>query len=134
MAVMPTFARHHDLKVGINKEVVGKGAMKVAFVELVEDSRCPVDVDCVWAGNAKIKVRVTKNGKSKVIELHTAPMTVLPTYAGYQFKLKRLTPELRSNVRVNRNAYEATLEIISNRVDAPMNSSGAGTVTDRDPS
>jgi hypothetical protein len=110
---LPAYAwRHHDLKVGINKEVAGKGGLKVAFVELVEDARCPADVQCVWAGNAKIKIRVTKNGKSKILELNTAESGTPAAYAGYSFKLKDLMPELRSNVRINRNAYEATIEMI----------------------
>lgn len=112
LTAVPASARHHDLKVGINREVVGKGGVKIAFVELVEDSRCPVDVECVWAGNAKIKIRVTKNGKSRVFELNSMTTAQPPSYAGYRFKLKSLSPELRSNVRVNRNAYEATIEMV----------------------
>ena len=103
--------RQHDLKVAIHKEVSVKTGIKVAFVELVEDARCPADVQCVWAGNAKIKIRVTKSGRSKIIELNSSEPGVAPTYAGYRFKLTNLTPELRSNVRINWNAYEATIEI-----------------------
>ena len=65
LAALPAYAkRQQDLKVVINKEVTGKAGIKVAFVELVEDARCPADVQCVWAGNAKIKIRVTTNGRS----------------------------------------------------------------------
>ena len=111
-AAVPAFAkRHHDTKVKINKEVVAKAGMKVAFIELVEDARCPTDVECIWAGNAKIKIRVTKDRRSKVLELNTTESGPAPTFDGFSFKLKALTPELRSNVRINRNAYEATLEI-----------------------
>ena len=110
-AAAPVFAkRAQDVKVQINKQVKANG-VTVEFVELMEDSRCPVDVDCVWAGNAKIKVRVSKNGRSKFLELNTMPETVLASYAGYRFKLKALLPELRSNVRVNRNAYVASIEM-----------------------
>lgn len=113
VGVVPTHAKSQsDLKVTINKEVVGKGGIKVGFVELVEDARCPTDVQCVWAGNAKIKIRVTKGGRSKVLELNTSERGAGPAYGGYRFALKELTPELRSNVRINRNAYEATIEMI----------------------
>ena len=30
----------------------------VRFAEVVEDSRCPEDVQCVWAGRAKIRVEI----------------------------------------------------------------------------
>jgi hypothetical protein len=111
-AAMPVSAKQaQNVEVLINKEVAARGGLKIMFVELVEDSRCPVDVDCVWAGNAKIKVRVTKNGKSKVLELNTMGRAAVPSYAGYRFKLQGLSPELRSNVRINRNAYTASIEI-----------------------
>ena len=100
-----------EVKVQINKEVAVKGGIKIAFVELVEDSRCPEDVTCVWAGNAKIKIRVTKNGRSKVLELETMKRKEAPDFAGYQFSLMDLVPKLRSNVRVNRNAYKAVISM-----------------------
>ena len=103
--------RRQDLTVAINKESATQGGIKVAFVELVEDARCPTDVQCVWAGNAKIKIRVTRSGRSKILELNTLDRSAVPVYAGYRFKLKSLTPEPRSNVRINRMAYAATIEI-----------------------
>lgn len=108
---IPAFAkRSDDVQVQINKEVTSNG-LKIAFIELVEDSRCPVDVDCVWAGNAKIKIRVTKGGKSQVVDLEMVTKGMMPNYGNYRLTLKALSPELRSNVRVNRNAYVATIEV-----------------------
>ena len=103
--------RSETVKVLINKEVTAKGGLKIAFVELVEDSRCPEDAQCVWAGNAKIKIRVTKKGKSEILELNTMPNGDAPSFAGYRFSLTDLMPRLRSNVRINRNAYEASIEM-----------------------
>ena len=109
---MPAFAkRADDVEVQINKQVTAAGGLKIAFVELVEDSRCPTDVDCVWAGNAKIKVRVTKNGRSKLLLLEMVTKGMAPNFGNYRLKLKDLTPKLRSNVRINRNAYVATIEV-----------------------
>lgn len=34
----------------------------VKFAEVIEDSRCPVNVTCVWEGRAKVKVEVTEEG------------------------------------------------------------------------
>lgn len=43
-----------------NKEVV------VTPLEVVEDSRCPKEVACIWAGTVKVKVRVVnKSGQSE---------------------------------------------------------------------
>ena len=100
-----------DVTVKINTEKAVNGGLKVRFASLVEDSRCPVDTNCVWAGNAKITVRVTKNGRSKLLTLNSMERGVAPVFAGYRFKLTGLTPDPRSNIRINRNGYEATIEI-----------------------
>jgi len=35
----------------------------LTFKEVVVDSRCPSDVTCVWAGEAKVKLILKKDGK-----------------------------------------------------------------------
>ena len=100
-----------EVSVKINTEARANGGVRVRFVELVEDSRCPVDTNCIWAGNAKIKVRVTRNGRSRVIELNTMPKGGDPVFAGYKFRLTDLDPDLRTNVRINRNGYVAKIEV-----------------------
>ena len=100
-----------EISVKINTEEKANGGVRIKFVELVEDSRCPVDTKCIWAGNAKIKVRVTRNGKSKLLELNTMNKGGDPVFAGYKFRLTDLDPDLRTNVRINRNGYVAKIEI-----------------------
>ena len=36
--------------------------IRITFRQVREDSRCPVDVTCVWAGDAKIEVTIARNG------------------------------------------------------------------------
>ena len=104
-----------EISVKINTEEKANGGVRIKFVELVDDSRCPVDTNCVWAGNAKIKVQVTRNGKSKVLELNTMNKGGDPVFAGYKFRLTDLDPDLRSNVRINRNEYVAKIEILKTK-------------------
>lgn len=99
------------LQVNRQKSVAG-GRLTVKFVSLVEDSRCPTDVNCVWAGNAKVQIKVTgRRGASKTFELNTnlEPKTV--TFEGYEIKLEGLTPAPKSNIKINRNGYTATLAV-----------------------
>lgn len=98
------------LKVQVNKEKrFAKSKLSVRFLELVDDSRCPTDTNCVWAGNAQIKVRVTKNGRSHNLTLDTNGPNHTVKAEGYSIKLVDLTPQPRSNIRINRNGYVATL-------------------------
>lgn len=100
-----------EVSVKINTEEKANGGVRIKFVELVEDSRCPVDTNCIWAGNAKIKVRVTRNGRSRVLQLNTMTRGSDAVFAGYKFRLTDLDPDLRSNVRINRNGYVARIRI-----------------------
>ncbi|QAA82063.1 hypothetical protein EI546_10170 [Aequorivita sp. H23M31] len=52
------------VKVPLDKSVEIKG-ISIKFVEVVEDSRCPKGVNCIWAGRAIVKVEVTANGKTE---------------------------------------------------------------------
>ena len=49
------------LPVGKTAAVKGTDA-RLTFREVSEDSRCPADVTCVWAGDAKIAVVISRNG------------------------------------------------------------------------
>jgi hypothetical protein len=91
-AMLSAQSSEHNVEVG--KSVYVKGSkLTIKFIEVVEDSRCPIGVDCFWAGNAKIRVSVAK-GKAapRVIELNTGmePQTALAY--GYELKLTELDP------------------------------------------
>ena len=51
------------VKVPLNSSVEIKG-VTIKFTEVVEDSRCPTNVSCIWAGRAIVKAEVTTNGKT----------------------------------------------------------------------
>lgn len=105
--------KSETIRVLINHEKrFPKSRLSVRFVELVEDSRCPVDTNCVWAGNAKIKIRVSRNGRSQDLTLDTNGQNQAATAEGYSIKLIALTPTPRSNIRINRNGYVATFSVV----------------------
>lgn len=52
------------VKVPMGETIVLKG-VSIKFIEVVEDSRCPTGVTCIWAGRAKVKVTVTSKGKTE---------------------------------------------------------------------
>lgn len=39
---------------------------KITFTAVIEDSRCPTNVQCIWAGRAKVLVTITEKGKDAV--------------------------------------------------------------------
>ena len=45
--------------------------VQVTFLRLVDDSRCPVGVTCVWEGDAEVEIRVSIDGDTRLTRLHT---------------------------------------------------------------
>ncbi len=109
-AVETQSSQRVDIKIDHERSVRRTG-LKIKFIDMVEDSRCPKDVECIWAGNAKIKVRISKNGRSKILELNSNTKSSEDAFAGYKFALVGLTPEPHSNIRINRKGYVAAISI-----------------------
>ena len=105
-------AKHRvDVKVQINHETPYKG-IKIKFVDLIEDSRCPPDTTCVWAGNAKISVQLSKNGKKKILEMNSGMSPKTVQFEGYDITLTKLTPAPASNIRIRKDGYVATFSLV----------------------
>ena len=97
-----------------NEKNVPRAGFRIKFVEMVDDSRCPVDTTCVWAGNAKVRIEVSQPGRrglTQTFELNsnTSPKSV--KFNDYEIKLVDLTPHPRSNIRINRNGFVAKFEV-----------------------
>jgi hypothetical protein len=90
------------------------GALRVRFVRVASDSRCPVDVECVWAGNAELLFEVggdRRRGK-KSLKLNTNASPERPgevKYGRYTLKLVGLAPQKRSGREIRPGQYTATL-------------------------
>lgn len=99
--------------VKINQQKIDrKSKLRIKFVELIEDSRCPTDVQCIQAGSARIKIEV-ENDKTaaKTFELETGAKAKSIAYSGYTIKLTDLNPKPASNIRIDRNGYAATFDV-----------------------
>jgi hypothetical protein len=98
-----------ELKINQEATIEGEG-LTITFESVLEDGRCPEGVDCVWAGNAKIKIRMNKqNHKPGAAMLNTgvSPKGVL--YYNYEIKLAKLNPPRKADKAVDPNEYKASL-------------------------
>ena len=96
-----------------NTEQLGND-LRVSFVELVEDSRCPASVQCVWQGNGAIRLDVAAAGRSQSIKLNTVGGTTFPreaTAEGYTFILMELDPQRATPDPVPPQQYRATIRV-----------------------
>ena len=91
--------------------------LKIKWVEL-EDSRCPIGVNCIWAGQLVATFEVAREGGDpERIELIT-PVGRDPQPAealGYRFRLLDVEPHPKEGVTIERGDYLATVEILSSQ-------------------
>lgn len=86
--------------------------LTVQFVSVLDDSRCPRDVQCISAGNAKIRIKVRKDfGRWQTFDLNLNGNNTVLNFRNYQIDFTNLTPYPGSNIRINRFQYRATLRI-----------------------
>jgi len=99
-----------------NPVVIPEEALTVELLE-VKDSRCAVEVQCVWAGHAEVTLQATKTGAaSKAFAIGTlAPASMnLPfeaTYGSYRFALLGLEPGNSLSKPAAQSAYRATVAV-----------------------
>ena len=89
--------------------------LSITFLGVLDDSRCPIDVECVWAGNARIALalRSLPDGMAERVELNTHdsfPRSV--EFEGYNITLADLKPDRVSTVIIDPRDYVATIEIV----------------------
>jgi hypothetical protein len=99
-----------DLKAGA-VSTLPDGA-RLRFERVQSDSRCPMDVMCVWAGDATISVTLNPaKGATESRELHTQQTGSQISYANYTITLTALAPYPRSNQEIPASGYIATFVV-----------------------
>ena len=86
--------------------------LRIDFQRVAEDSRCPEGVACVWAGNAKVALRVMKARRRALpMMLNTMLNPKQSSYRDYEVKLVKLEPHPKKGVRIRKRDYVATLVV-----------------------
>lgn len=88
------------------------GVLRLSFVEVLEDSRCPVDVTCVWAGNAKVLIGIGMGmGPTHPLELNSTLEPRAVDWNDVRVTLLKVTPEPRSTDTIPLEAYAVRLRL-----------------------
>ncbi|MGE0457520.1 MAG: hypothetical protein AB7O56_04885 [Bauldia sp.] len=86
------------MRLGGEVEIEGQG-MVVRLTDIVEDSRCPIDVMCVWAGRVVVALEVTSAnppGGAQTEEVTVDTLDQTATVRGVVFSLLQVKPSRRS--------------------------------------
>ncbi|MBA3770513.1 MAG: hypothetical protein H0X08_08475 [Blastocatellia bacterium] len=99
-----------SLKIG-QQRTVKPSKVRIKFISVVEDSRCPTDVNCIWAGNAKIKVLVSISRTSREFEINTNLGPQGDQLDGWAINLVELTPSPTSKGGTSKGSYRAKFTV-----------------------
>ncbi len=89
---------NNTLTIGLEKQVkIPNSKVSLQFKEVTEDSRCPVDVTCIWEGIATVNIEGISGTQKTNFQVGTRdflPKNVSKSFnfSGYRFTLTDLKP------------------------------------------
>lgn len=89
---------NNTITIGINKTAkIPNSKINLEFKNIVEDSRCPIDVTCVWEGIAIVYVNVNSGKQTEDFQVATRDFQPKSanksfSFSGYRFTLTDLKP------------------------------------------
>jgi hypothetical protein len=109
-SVAVQLGREFELKMNQTGTVDG---VRLTLRGVPEDSRCPIDVVCVWEGNARavLEVRAGANGEPTTINLNTSLAPQEATVLGLRVRLNGVLPAPRSSEPIRPDGYSVLLVI-----------------------
>jgi hypothetical protein len=125
----PAFRQNNSDEFGLNKELTidfGKTIeikgenLEIQFLNVPEDSRCASDVQCIWAGQAKVLLSIHKNDQKNlgnyefVILAGDSPNQIIE---GYLVKLLKLAPYPVSTETIGKSDYKIKLIVSKNLIN-----------------
>ena len=91
---------------------IGTSDVVVAFRRIEADSRCAIDVVCVWAGDAVVRIELTDDGRTwspAILHSFLDPKAV--DFSGYTFRLLEVAPPNVSTKRTRPEDYVIALQV-----------------------
>jgi hypothetical protein len=103
-----------SVRVRIGQTIVVEG-IKVRFSAVESDSRCPMDVVCVWEGDAVANFVVAQNCNCDTpvfeLKLHTSLQPKSGAAYGFRVTLLNLQPYPRASTPTKPDAYYAWIRL-----------------------
>ena len=95
-----------------NTARVNGSDVRLQFVGVSADSRCPLGVFCIQAGEAVVQIRASGGGATTTYDLHTGDANRAgASHGDVRFTLAQLAPFRTASGTIAASDYRATLEI-----------------------
>ena len=90
---------------------IAQSGLRVQFRNVVGDSRCPIDVVCVWAGDAHVQIAVGNATTTSTYDLHSTLEPKSVQHESYRFQLVEVGPSRRAEETPRESEYYVKLVI-----------------------
>jgi len=102
-----------ELSLGVGQEAqVGGSVLRVLFVRVVEDSRCPIDAICVWEGNAGVELGLTLGtGPTVPHVVNTSLEPHSATFGDFTVTLLEVAPAPTSQSPIDPDRYAIKVRV-----------------------
>jgi hypothetical protein len=110
MAVSAQTPEVVTVKVG-QRRSAAKGRLKIKFLSVEEDSRCPEGANCIWAGNVKIKIALSGKYETKNFEINTALEPKVAIMDCWSVEIESVAPAKTADKATDAKAYEVKLKV-----------------------
>jgi hypothetical protein len=94
------------LQLGGSATVAG---LTITFRDVVEDSRCPRDVVCIWEGNARVQLDLAQAGGPEISVLLNTTQPSAVVFGARRVELVDLTPHPDTRARLPKSDYQVRL-------------------------
>ncbi|MBE3131833.1 MAG: hypothetical protein IMZ55_00020 [Acidobacteria bacterium] len=110
----PTTSVDTRITVPIHQTATVAGASaSVRFESILEDSRCPADANCVWQGQAAVRLTVVASARQVSIELRSDPAAArTASVNGLRFEWVQLDPYPFASRPTQPGDYRLTIRVV----------------------
>lgn len=85
----------------INQKILNNGIF-ITPLKIISDSRCPSDVQCIWAGTIVIRLRLERDGMVQEVDLEIDKTIV---FSQQNVSLKSAAPYPKEGKEISENEY-----------------------------
>jgi hypothetical protein len=101
----------HERTVKINEEIKISEDLSLKFSQVVEDSRCPEGVDCIWAGRAIVRIEIVRDEERHIFDLELGGEKATAVFQELRIVLKELSPYPKADEPLKPDEYSIKFEL-----------------------
>lgn len=97
-----------DITLSVGEKGAAAGLL-LTFNSVISDSRCPADVQCVWAGTVSASITLESGSEKTTLDMAMNESAI--TFSGYYVSLTSVSPATKSDTPIESSDYRVTFHV-----------------------